>query len=519
MRIYRDEDASLECLHGKQIAVIGYGNQGRAQALNLRDSGLDVIIGNREDEYRERARADGFAVLPIDAAAAQANIVMLLIPDEVMPEVLSDQIAPALKEGDALVFASGYSIAFEQPAVPKHVDVVLLAPRMIGAGVRDKYVAGTGFPSFIAVHQDQSRQAKSIVLALAKGIGSTRFGVVEVTFAQEAELDLFTEQCFGPAFGQVLTTSVDLLVELGYPPEAVLLELYMSGELSYTMAKIAEMGLVEQSQLHSTTSQYGSMSRGMRFILPELRERMQQGLDDIRSGRFAEEWQAEQAAGCPTLQMLRQSARSLPLYRLEQQLRHALRGEPIPKELLEVAQMPPAATMGGAAVAIERATRPQAAPRPREGLLSGLLTAVRGLLAPAAAPSGALSRQQLHQILQRFCALAAVDPALQAFAQGRRFTSHYVLGDADLGFYMRFADGAVQTGLGAPVPPAEVRLETTADVLDGMLTGRLNAMRAAMSGKLQFKGEAKVAMSQQQVQAELVRLYSQARGEVVGLEA
>jgi len=462
--------------------------------------------------------ADGFAVWPIAEAAERADIVMLLIPDEVMPGVLEGQIVPGLDEGNVLVFASGYGVAFGKATVPPHVDVVLLAPRMIGAGVRDKYVEGGGFPSFIAVHQDRTGQAKAIVLALAKGIGSTRFGVVEVTFAQEAELDLYTEQCFGPAFGQVLTTSVDLLVEQGYPPEAVLLELYMSGELSYTMAKIAEMGLVEQSQLHSTTSQYGSMSRGMRFILPELRQRMQQGLDDIRSGRFAEEWEAEQAAGCPTLQMLRESARTLPLYRLEHQLRHTLRGEPIPPELLESAEAPSAAIAPEAQAAAEATSARGSSAVARGGLFSGLVSTLRGLLAPgpAAAPTGSLSRQQLERVLRRFCQLVADDPALQAFSQGRSFTSHYVLGDVGLDFFMRFGDGVVQSALGVPVPPAEVRLETSAEVLDGMLSGRLNAMRAAMSGKLQFKGEAKVAMSQQQVQNDLVRLYSQARNEVLG---
>jgi hypothetical protein len=254
-------------------------------------------------------------------------------------------------------------------------------------------------------------------------------------------------------------------VEQGYPPEAVLLELYMSGDLSYTMAKIAEMGLVEQSHLHSTTSQYGSMSRGMRFILPQLRERIQQGLEGIRIGQLAEEWQAEQAAGCPTLEMLRDSARSLPLYRLEQQLRHRLRGEPIPQEFFEVPQAPAAPAVSDARAEPEDTAGWRGASAASGGLLSGLL------------------------------------------------------GDAGLDFYMRLADGLVETGLGVPVQPAGVRLETTADVLDGMLSGRLNAMRAAMTGKLQFKGEAKVAMSQQQVQADLVRLYSQARSEVVGTGA
>ena len=334
MRIYHDHDADLHLLEARRIAVLGYGNQGRAQALNLRDSGLELIVGNREDEYAGRAREDGFPVLPIEQAAAGGDVVMLLIPDEVAAELFEEQIAPHLDSGDVLVFASGYNVAFDLLTPPPGVDVVLVAPRMIGAGVRDLYAAGCGFPSFIGVAQDHSGQAKEIALALAKGIGSTRTGAVEVTFAQEAELDLFTEQCFGPAFGQVLTTAVDLLLEEGYPPEAVLLELYMSGEFAYTLGKIAELGLVGQSALHSRTSQYGSMSRGMRFILPDLRTKMQEGLDEIRSGQFAQEWAAEQQAGTPTLNVLKEAARSLPLHRLEQELRQALTDLPSQQEYL-----------------------------------------------------------------------------------------------------------------------------------------------------------------------------------------
>jgi len=325
MQVYHDQDADLSILKGRRIAVIGYGNQGRAQALNLRDSGLEVVVGNREDDYAGRAREDRFSLLSIGQAAAGSDVVMMLIPDEVTPAVFEREIAPHLAAGDVLVFASGYNVAFECIAPPPGVDAVLVAPRMIGAGVRDLYLAGRGFPSFIGVAQDHSGQAREIALALAKGIGSTRAGVVEVTFAQEAELDLFTEQCFGPAFGQVLMTAVNLLLEEGYPPEAVLLELYMSGELSYVLGKIAELGMIEQSALHSRTSQYGSMTRGMRFVLPELRARMREGLEEIRSGKFAQEWAAEQEAGCPTLEMLKEAARSLPLHQLEQELRRALR--------------------------------------------------------------------------------------------------------------------------------------------------------------------------------------------------
>jgi ketol-acid reductoisomerase len=324
--VYHDSDADLQVLAGRTIAVIGYGNQGRAQALNLRDSGQTVIVGNREDEFAARARQDGFVPLPIDQAAAQADIVMMLVPDEVAAHIFEDHVAPCLKGGAALDFASGYNVAFGCISPPNDVDLVLVAPRMIGAGVRELFLQGRGYPCFIAVAQDVTGQARDTALAVAKGIGATRLGVVEVTFAQEAELDLFTEQCFGPAFGRVLTTAVDLLLEEGYPAEAVLLELYLSGEFAYTMQKIAEMGLIGQTALHSPTSQYGSMSRGLRFSLPELRERMLEGLDEIRGGAFAREWAAEMEAGYPVLEMLRQAARQLPLHRIEQDVRLAVFG-------------------------------------------------------------------------------------------------------------------------------------------------------------------------------------------------
>jgi ketol-acid reductoisomerase len=332
MRVYHDEDADLRDLAAKTIAVIGYGNQGRAQALNLRDSGLAVVVGNRDDAYAARAQVDGFAPTSIDQAAIEGDVIMMLVPDEVAPQVFDQQVAPHLAEGKVLDFASGYNIAFEHISLPANVDVVLVAPRMIGAGVRDLFVAQRGFPSFIAVAQDASGRARSVALALAKGIGATRMGVVEVTFAQEAEIDLFTEQCFGPAFGRVLITAVDLLLEEGYPPEAVLLELYLSGEFAYTMQKIADLGLIEQTALHSPTSQYGSMSRGLRFSLPGLRDKMREGLDEIRSGAFAREWAAEQAAGYPMLEMLQGAARQIPLHQIEQEVRRAVFGAAAPDE-------------------------------------------------------------------------------------------------------------------------------------------------------------------------------------------
>jgi ketol-acid reductoisomerase len=507
MRLYYDEDADLSVIAERRIAVIGYGNQGRGQALNLRDSGLLVTVGNEEDSYAEQARDDGFEVLPIEQAAAWGDIVMLLIPDEVAPVVFEDRIAPHLGEGDALVFASGYNVAFGFIDPPAGVDVLLVAPRMIGAGVRELYVAGRGFPSFVGLAQDHTGQAMPTALALAKGIGSTRAGVVEVTFTQEAELDLFTEQCFGPAFGAVLTGSVDLLLEEGYPPAAVLLELYMSGEFCYTMGKIAEMGTIEQSRLHSRTSQYGSMSRGLRFRLPELRERMKEGLEEIRSGAFAREWAAEQEDGCPTLEVLRESARSLPLYQLE-------------RELIEARHdLPRAPSLGAVRRQVRGATRVQAG---RRGLLARFGPALRGLVGrarsgpEAGVPLEPLGEDELEGVVREFVKLAIDNAALKAFAAGRRVTTHYVLADVGMAFHLRFHDGRVSGGIGDPPEPAEVRLSMTSEVLDGIFTGRINAAGAAMSGRIAFDGDARLAMTIQRVQKDLTGLYREARGRVVG---
>jgi ketol-acid reductoisomerase len=502
VKVYHDRDADLDLLAGRRIAVIGYGNQGRAQAQNLRDSGLDVVIGNRDDEYGAQAREDGFQVLPIEQAAARGDMILLLIPDEVMPGLFADKVAHHLGRGDTLVFASGYAVAFDLLALPSGVDVVLVAPRMIGAGVRDLYLEGRGFPSFVGVAQDASGQAWARALALARGIGATRMGAVEVTFAQEAELDLFTEQCFGPAFGQVLMTAVDLLLEEGYPPEAVLLELYMSGELSYTLAKIAELGLVEQSALHSRTSQYGSMSRGMRFALPELRSRMRQGLAEIRSGQFAEEWAAEQAAGASTLAALKEAARSLPLHELERDLR---------QELGDVPGLPPRHAHGGEATEDAKSGK-EGVPKRRPALRRLWL---RGRNRPkTASPPGTLSAGQMEEVLRSFLAEAETDLALQAFARGRQMATHYRLRDRGLEFYLRFDDGQVTGGLGPPPSPAQVELETEAEVLDGMLTGRINAMRAFIGGNLSFSGDSKLAITIQQIQDDLQRLYTRARDRI-----
>ncbi len=326
-RMYYDEDASLEVIQGQIIGILGYGNQGSAQARNLRDSGLDVIVGNIEDSYREEALAEGFAVFPIAEASKRADVLFLLTPDEIMPEIYEKHVAPHLQPGNLLDFAHGYNIAFDLIAPPEFVDVILIAPRMIGAGVRDSYVSGGGFPSFVGVHQDATGKAKQRMLALAKALGSTRAGCLEMSMNDEATLDLFTEQAFGPAFGRVMMTAVDTLVEAGYPPEAVLVELLLSGELAYSLMKIREMGMMKQHELHSHTSQYGTITRSPRYfdLDPPLKEKMRQSLEEIRSGQFAKEWSADRADKLEMIKQARAIQAELPLTQWESATRRAFR--------------------------------------------------------------------------------------------------------------------------------------------------------------------------------------------------
>jgi ketol-acid reductoisomerase len=323
--VYHDQDADLGALTGETVAIIGYGNQGRSQALNLRDSGLRVVVGNIGDAARARAETEGFETFDVAGAAACADVAMLLIPDEVMPEVYERDVAPRLRRGACLSFASGYTVTFGLVKPAPELDVVLVAPRMIGPGVRDRYVDGKGFPSFVAVHQDASGRAKARMLALAKGIGSTRAGCLELTMAQEAHLDLFTEQGFGPAMGLALRQSIELLVEQGYPPEAVLMELYMSGELAYSAQRFVDTGLIAQMDFHSHTSQYGSMTRSARLMDVDLKPRLLAALDDIRSGRFAEEWDAEQKAGLPLYNQMKAMRDMIPLAEWERKARRVFR--------------------------------------------------------------------------------------------------------------------------------------------------------------------------------------------------
>ena len=325
--IYHDDDADLGVLEDQTVALIGYGNQGRSQALNLRDSGVNVIVGNIRDHAGAAAKEDGFPVSNIAEACEQADVVMLLIPDEIMPEVFKTDVAPNLVPGNLVVFASGYNIAFSLITPPDYVDVALVAPRMIGVGVRETFVSGSGFPSFVGVHHDATGTAKVRMLAIAKGIGSTRAGCIEMSMHDEASLDLFTEQAFGPAFGRVLMTAIELLIEAGYPPEAVLLELYLSGELAYTFEKMREVGLMQQMDFHSRTSQYGTVTRSARFMTLDepIKEKMSAVLEEIRSGSFAEEWSNQQSTATALFEKIREARDKMPVAKWDKKTRTAFK--------------------------------------------------------------------------------------------------------------------------------------------------------------------------------------------------
>lgn len=322
--IYRAADADPALLAGWRVAVLGYGNQGRSQALNLRDSGCQVVIGNRDDEYVDRARADGLVCLPFASAIRQSDAILLLLPDEVTTSIFDTELLPHFRRDQLLCFASGYSIGFGLIAPPDGVDTVLIAPRMIGAGVRQCFLDQTGFFSFVAVHHDATGEAKRRLLSLALGLGTLWKGAVEITFRMEAELDLFNEQAFGPAFGRVLLGSINTLLEAGYPAEAVLLEIYLSGELGYITQTMASTGLFAQLEDHSPASQYGAISRGMHFLGVNLARPMKRILAHIRNGGFAREWQLEQKLGKPRYRFLKMMALAQPLHRMEKAVRQSL---------------------------------------------------------------------------------------------------------------------------------------------------------------------------------------------------
>ncbi len=321
-RFFAAGDADPAVLSGKTVAVIGYGNQGRAQAINLRRAGHQVIVGNQEDDSWRQALGDGFKPLAMDAAVARAEIVLLLLPDEIAPDIYRRMIEPHLGRGKTLVFASGYNITYKFIVPPREVDVILVAPRMIGQGVLDLTARGEGFPVLAGIKQDASGRALATTLAIAHGIGAfmPHGAVVESSFEEETLVDLFSEHTWAGAMLFLLERAFKLLVEAGVSPEVALLELYASGELGEIGRAMASMGMWNQLKLHSHTSQFGQLTHGAQFIGADSEALMRNAIAEIRDGTFARRWAAEQAAGSPTFQRLLSEVLESPVATAEAEL-------------------------------------------------------------------------------------------------------------------------------------------------------------------------------------------------------
>lgn len=305
-KIYYDKDADLKALRGKKVAVVGYGIQGRAQSLNLRDSGVDVVLGlNLKDETWKRAKADKMKIMSIPDAVKAADVVMMLIPDEVQKSVYDKDVGPYLREGMTLDFAHGFNIHFKRIVPPKDIDVIMVAPKGPGALVRETFLAGIGVPALIAVYQDHSGKAKKTALAIAKGLRATKRGVIETTFAEETETDLFGEQvdlCGGAS--ALIRTSFDVLVEEGYQPEIAYFEVLH--ELKLIIDLVQKGGIEGMWDGVSNTAEYGGRTRGGRIVDARTKETMKEILREIQSGKFAKEWVDEYESGMPTLKRLRE---------------------------------------------------------------------------------------------------------------------------------------------------------------------------------------------------------------------
>jgi ketol-acid reductoisomerase len=293
-KFYFDADADLSLLRDKTVAILGYGNQGRSQALNLRDSGVKLIVGNIEDEYAANARADGWDLRPIAEAAAAADVKLILTSDDSQPEVYEKWIRSSLKPGDVLSFAHGFNIHFREIVPPDFVDVVMVAPRMLGEGVRATFVEGRGFASMIAVHQDASARALDYCLAIAKGIGSTKMGALMSSFEEETLIDLFEEH--QPAL-YALRTAYEALVEAGCSPEAIILDLYASGESIKWAEYGRDLGAFERMKRASQTAQFGHLVWAQQYFDREAAlEGARKVIGNIKDGSFYKALKAQKRA-------------------------------------------------------------------------------------------------------------------------------------------------------------------------------------------------------------------------------
>lgn len=320
-RMYYDADANLDLLAGKTIAIIGYGSQGHAHALNLKDSGMDVIVGLYPGSKSvAKAEAEGLTVKSVSDAAAAADVIMILLPDEVMKTVYQSEIEANLQEGNVLAFAHGFNIHFSQIVPPANVDVVMVAPKGPGHLVRRTYTQGEGVPCLFAVYQDASGQARDRAMAYAKGIGGTRAGILETTFREETETDLFGEQvvlCGG--LSALIKAGFETLVEAGYQPELAYFECLH--EVKLIVDLIVEGGLAKMRDSISNTAEYGDLTRGPRIVTDATRAEMKKILSEIQSGQFAREFVLENQAGKPGFTAMRRREAEHPIEEVGKDLR------------------------------------------------------------------------------------------------------------------------------------------------------------------------------------------------------
>jgi ketol-acid reductoisomerase len=321
MQVYYDRDADLSVLRGKKIAVLGYGSQGHAHANNLRDSGVEVVVGLRRGSSSwPKAENAGLKVLETAEAAAAANIIMILLPDELQGEAYEKEIKPGLKRGNYVAFGHGFNIHFRRIVPPPDVNVFMVAPKGPGHLVRSEYQKGRGVPCLLAVQQDPTGDTKQIGLAYASAIGGARAAVIETTFKDETETDLFGEQsvlCGGLC--ALIQAGYETLVNAGYPPEMAYFECVH--EVKLIVDLIYEGGLTNMRYSISNTAEYGDLTRGKRVIGPEVRQAMQKILQDIQSGKFADEWIDEYKCGMPHFTELRKEAANHPLEKVGENLR------------------------------------------------------------------------------------------------------------------------------------------------------------------------------------------------------
>ncbi len=320
VKIYYEKDADKKILKNKKIAIIGYGSQGHAHANNLKESGMNVIVGEVKGANREKAVKAGFNVVTASEAAKKADVIMMLVPDEYMADIYKSEIAPNIKKGAYLGFAHGFNIHFGQIVPPTNVNVYMVAPKGPGHLVRSEYLKGSGVPCLIAIHQNPSKNAKSVALAYASGIGGARAGVIETTFREETETDLFGEQvvlCGG--LTSLILAGFETLVDAGYSQEMAYFECLH--EVKLIVDLIYEGGISTMRYSISNTAQYGDLTRGPRIITEETKKEMRKILEEVQSGQFAKEWILECRANKPVFNALTRKGEEHPVEKVGAKLR------------------------------------------------------------------------------------------------------------------------------------------------------------------------------------------------------